>query len=174
MELTRRQLIACSTLSSAILGLSGCLSQGGRIRNLGMSPAGPRVTFAGNVSTEEPLIENSDFSTEAAYPHYYSALVESENATDKIRWEYIRQEIPQFVDELRETDFGSEFLLFFGMVLPPTKQISAGSTFYKDNTLISEYQIEESSSASQVLSVNTNVKRIKDKVPDDVEFKLTM
>lgn len=168
MDSTRRRVIACSALSSVLLGTSGCLSND-PISSLNSSARDPRVNFAGNVSTGKPLLRDADLSTEAAYPHHYSGVVGSKDGG--VRWEYVRREVPQFVDDLDETDFDAEFLLFFGMVLSPTKQLQSGSSTYEDGTLYSTYRIAEASSASSKLSINTHVTRVEgETIPDDVEF----
>lgn len=169
MPITRRKLIACST----ILATSGCLSIEDPLSNVGVANPNPHVKFSGNVSTGEPLVVDANLSTDVAYPNHYSALLRSEETADRIRWEYIRQEIPMFVDDLEGTNFDSEFLLLFGMVLPRIKQLESGPIRYEDGTLYSEYQIEDRSSSSTEMSINTNVQRIvADEIPEDVEYEV--
>lgn len=173
MGLTRRKLITSSALSGAIVGIAGCLSQGSEVTNLGGGNQSLRINFAGNVSTDKPLIKETDLSSDSAYPNYYSALLGSERAADKIQMEYVRQEIPQFVDELEETDFDSEYLVFFGMVLPRSKQLQSGLTTFKNGTLYSEYHIAKRSSDSSEVSINTNIQRIKARnLPNNVEYEV--
>ncbi|MFC4552250.1 MULTISPECIES: hypothetical protein [Halorussus] len=173
MTLTRRKLLARSALPGVLLSTSGCLSRGGPTVGFGWFDRAPNVNLSGNVSTDEPLIEGASLSTETEYPHHYSAVVSSGADAERIRWEYVRRELPPLVDELEATDFASEYLLFFGMRLPRTQQLRSGPSSLNDGTLYSEYRIEGPGGASSVLTINTNVQRVEgESPPDDVEFKV--
>lgn len=169
MKLTRRDLITKSALSTAVIGVSGCL---GRVVNeFGNRP---RVTFSGNVDSEEPLVEDTGLSTKDTYPYHYSKLITSKQAEEKeIRWEYIEQELPGFVDDLEGTDFDSEFLLFFGLMLPRTRQLQSGPTSIKDGTLHTEYRVAPDPAGSRQLVVNTAIQRvIHDDPPENVKVSV--
>lgn len=160
-----------SVASGAVLGLSGCLSQGGPMTGLTNSSNDPKVKFEGNVSTGEPLVSGTELSTDAAYPHHYSAVVDAKPETDRIRWEYIRDEISPIEDELRETDFESELLTLFGMVLPQTKQLQPRTVSFDDGVLYVTFEVGERSSAASGLAINTSIQRVRtEESPDDVEF----
>lgn len=167
MGKTRRKVLASSALSCLAFGTAGCLSQD----LLGNSV--PNVDFSGDVSTDEPLVENAELSTQTAYPNHYSELIGSDNAAEKIRWDYIRQEVSQIVDKLEETDYTSEFLVFFGMALPGTKQLQPGPITSEDGTLQFGYRVDDKRSGTSELAVNTHVRRVESgDVPDDVEFEV--
>lgn len=160
---TRRKFVAALLTSSTVAG-SGCLE----------TPAGIfhesdtlRTTFSGNVHTREPLTENAELSTADSYPYHYWELVTTEaEESENIRWEYIQDEIPLLEGNLEGTEFGSEFLLFFGMVLPRTRQLQPESTTtIEDDTLYAGYRIDRASSNSSEVAVNTAIKRIKHEDP---------
>jgi hypothetical protein len=167
MDETRRKVLASSAISGLVLGTAGCLSQDI------FGDQDPNFDFSGNVSTDEPLVENAELSTQAAYPNHYSALIGSDDDADAIRWEYIRQEVTQIVDILEETDYDSEYLVFFGMALPGTKHLQSGPTSSEDGTLRFGYRVDDKRSGTSELVVNTQIGRVEsDDVPDDVEFEV--
>lgn len=158
--------------ASTVCSLSGCQSIAGQSE---LTDGTVTVKFSGDVSTEEPLIGGADVSTDNAYPSHYSAVVTSkEGEARKIRWKYIEDELPLFVDDLQGTDFDSAYLVFFGMVLPENKQLLPGSVTAKDGTLHSNYRIGDRSSAALGLTINTHARRIKsEKEPNEVKFSVT-
>jgi len=167
MDKTRRKVLASSAISGLVFGTAGCLSQDF------LGDQDPNFDFSGNVSTDEPLVENAELSTQAAYPNHYSELIGSDDATEKIRWDYIRQEVSQIVSILEETDYDSEYLVFFGTVLPRTKQLQPGPTSSEDGTLRFGYRVDDKRSGTSELAVNTQVGRVESgDVPDDVEFEV--
>ena len=166
MKLTRRDLLASAALSGSVLGTAGCLS-------LPTGERGPHVNFSGNVSTDEPLVEDAELSTDAAYPNHYSALIDTDDAAETIRWEYVREEIPLLINTLEETDYGSEYLAFFGMALPGTKQLQPGDTSRDDGTVRFAYRVDRSGSAAWEVEVNTHIRRVEsDDAPDDPAFEV--
>lgn len=173
MGLTRRKLLACTALPGVVLGTSGCLSQGGPLSGFSSSKQEAKVKFDGNVSTEEPLTENAEISPESPYPNHYSSVIHSKGAADVIRWEYVQEELPQLVDDLEATNFDAESLLFFGMVLPETKQLQSEGVSIDESTLRSTYRIGSDRSASRSLSIHTHIHRVKmEDHPDDVSFEV--
>lgn len=173
MGITRREVVSKSALSAAVFGVSGCLGRAGN--TLGQPENTPSVAFSGNVDAREPLTESAGLSTEESYPRHYSKLVTSKNAeSEEIRWEYIEQELPGLVDDLEGTDFDSEFLLFFGLVLPRTKQLQPGETVIKDGTLHAEYHVEPDTAGSSEIVVNTAIKRVVADPPENVEVTVRL
>lgn len=173
MELSRRKLLTCSTLSGITLGTSGCLSGGSGLANLDGADSDVTVKFEGSVSSEEPLVENTNLSAQTAYPHQYSAVVLPKDDRDEIRWDYVRQEIPLLVDDLEATDFESQFLVVFGMILPETKQLQSGAVSLENGTLRSRYRIGSDSSGASGLTTNTYIRRLEPVVQfDDVKFEV--
>ncbi len=167
MKLTRRRLATRSALAAALAGTAGCVGN--------LASRGPRVTFSGNVHSEEPLVEDVDISVEDRYPNHYSRIVTSKDAeSEEIRWGYIEREHGGLVDDLEGTDFDSEFLMFFGLVLPRTKQLQPGSTRIEDDTLHVEYSVAPASSGNSEVVLNTAMMRvIHDDPPSDVSVSVT-
>lgn len=174
MKLSRRKVLARSALSGVAVGASGCLSRSGGPANLGGPGPDVTVKFEGSVSTDEPLVENVAVSTRDPFPYQYSYVAFSEDTKGKIRKDYVREEMPLLVDELEETDFESQSLVFFGMVLPETKQLQAGPLSLEDGTLHSEYRIGSDSSGASGLTINTYIRRLEPTVrPENVKFEVT-
>lgn len=167
MELTRRRLLTSSALLGTSVGMSGCTSLPDSI--LGRSDL--RVKYSGNVSSDEPLVEDAGLFEQDSYPYHYSRLITTEQEeSEEIRWEYIEDELPLLVENLEGTDFSSEFLVFFGLVLPARKQLGGGSTSYEDDTLYAEYRVEDNSTPSIEIRVNTQMMRVQhDEVPEKLE-----
>ena len=157
--------MSSTALSTSILGAAGCLTAP-------LNDTEPNVVFSGNISSDEPLIENVDINPSSGYPHHYSALIASRADRDKIRWEYIREDIPLFVDDLNRADLDTDYLVFFGMFLPKGKDIDGHGSSMQDGTLLSEYRITGTAD-SRDPRLNTHVKIVRsDDVPDDVTFEV--
>lgn len=173
MKVSRRKLIATSALTGTVISLSGCLSRANHNLSTMSTDSEVRVRFSGNVSTGSPIIKRKELSTQSSYPNYYSAAIKTNSEKDRIRFEYIQKEVPQLESKLTETDFDSEYLIFFGMVLPRSQQLSSGEADIKNNNVYFEYTVEESGSSSTELVINTNIRRIEGRAPEDIEYNVT-
>lgn len=166
MRSTRRTFLGTSILLSVTAG-AGCLE------SLGLSNS-VRVSFSGNVHADEPLVEGVHGLGDG-YPHHYVRLVTSKGQEEtEVRWDYIDDELPLLTGSLEGTDFDSEFLLFFGVVLPRNRSLQPDTaTRIEDGTLYTDYRIEESGSASSEIAINTAIKRVvHDERPDDAHIGL--
>lgn len=149
----RRHVLAATTALGGLTTTAGCSAA------VPFLAPRPHTTFDGSVWADEPLVTPDEPSPTAGPPHQYGQVVTAENQ-QQIRWEYIKQELPLLVDELEATDFATEFLLFFGMVLNPSKQqLQTGKTELTDGTLTAEYRIDSHSSANTNRRINTIIQR---------------
>lgn len=158
MQQTRRKLLA-AVVTAGATSISGCITDA-EMPNV-FDDGKPRVTFSGNVSTDEPLLSDVVISTDMTYPSHYSTIVASKKEARRIRWEYIRNDEPTLVSNLERADLESGVLAFFGMVLPADKQLQPVSTSFRDGKLYAEYRIDHRSSASSKLQINTQIKEVK-------------
>jgi len=165
MPSSRRSFIATAACS-AVVGMAGC------VYGTPFGNDGPRVTSVSTVTSDEPLIENVDIGPSAGSPDHYSALLASPDDRDQIRWEYIREEIPVFVDDLNRADLGSEYMIFFGMFLPQGRSIDSRGHSMSDGTLVSKYHLTGTVDSREP-RLNTHITIVRsDDAPDDVSFEV--
>jgi len=154
-----------TALSASILGAAGCSTAP-------LNDTEPNVVFSGTDNSNEPLIGNADIDPSSGHSHHYSALIASRGDRDRIRWEYIREETPLFVDDLNRADLDTDCLVFFGMFLPKRKDIDGHGSSMDHGTLVSEYRITGTAD-SRDPRLKTHVEIVRsDDIPDDVTFEV--
>ena len=148
---SRRDFLKGSSMILAA-GFAGC----------SVLESGPTTNFSGTVRTEEPLLEDRSLSVENSYPNHYKGLVNNEQKSEQVRWDYIEREVPSLGRELRETDYSNECLVFFGIVLPLSRTTQTGESTVKGDTLRKDFLVTNSSKNQEKLDIESRVLRIED------------
>jgi hypothetical protein len=154
MELDRRKLLAGLGASVGGLGLTTVLGES-RSRKV-------HVDFSGTIPSEKPLVKGETLSEDAksAYPNHYETLVSSR---DELRWDYFEEDsaLRLSAGDLEKTDWNSQLLVVFGMVLPRTKDFQpTGRTTLNDGMLTVPLALDERSSGSSELVIMNYVERV--------------
>ncbi|PSP56094.1 hypothetical protein BRC82_02870 [Halobacteriales archaeon QS_1_67_19] len=166
MKLTRRKLLAGIGISASGYGLSTGI-------NLGWSQS-VNVDYSGMTTSDKPLVKNEQLSLDdkSAFPNYYKSLVTS---NDQLRWNYLREEDAALANDMKQTNWDSEILAVFGMVLPRNKGFNSNGVSLKDRTLTMELILEDRPSTSSALTIMNQVTRVENikETPDDFEVSVT-
>lgn len=166
MNVTRRKLLAGFGISASGYGLT-------TFAELGQSQT-VNVDYSGTTTTDEPLVKNASLSIdeESSFPNYYKALVTSR---DQFRWEYLRKEDAALADDMERTDWSSEVLSVFGMVLPRDKGFNSDGVTLTDETLAVSLILEERPSSSSALTIMNHVARVENikETPEELEVSVT-
>lgn len=133
----------------------------------------PDTSFTGSVHTGEPLIKGTNVNTENPYPTHYSAIITSrEEASNRIRWDYIERDIPLLTSTVQDADYNSEVQMFFGLVLPKSKSLEIESSSTDDETVRYSFRIKENISGGARLAINTYIIRLRTETKPNVEFSV--
>lgn len=154
MKVSRRKLLAGLGVSASAFGLAAVVD-GGQSQNV-------HVNLSANVPSEKPLVKNETLSigSETPYPNYYKALVSSR---DELRWDYFAEDsaLSMFIDDFEETDWDSQLLVIFGMVLPRTKDFQpVDGTTLQDGTLTVPLALDDRPSSSSELVIMNYIERV--------------
>lgn len=143
------------------------------VADLGWSQS-VNVDYSGMTTTDQPLVRNEHLTIdgESSFPNYYKALVTS---SDQFRWKYLREEDAALADDMEQTNWDSEVLAVFGMVLPRNKGFNSKGVSLKDGTLTMKLVLEDRPSASSAVTIMNQVLRLENikETPDDFEVSVT-
>lgn len=166
MKVTRRKLLAGLGVSAGGYGLITVVGSG--------RPRRVNVDYSGVTTSEKPLVKNAHLSIdgESSHPNYYKALVTSR---DELRWDYLAEEDAMLADALEQTNWESEYLAIFGMVLPKDKGFNAEDTTVKEGTLTMNLILTDSPSGSSELTIVNQITRIENvkHTPDQLKVNVT-
>jgi hypothetical protein len=154
MELDRRKLLAGLGASVGGLGLATVLGES-RSRKV-------HVDFSGTIPSEKPLVKGETLALDGgpAYPNHYEALVSSR---DELRWDYFAEDsaLRLSAGDLEKTDWNSQLLVIFGLVLPRTKDLQPRDrTTLNDGTLTVPLTLDERSSGSSEPVIMNYLERV--------------
>lgn len=166
MQITRRKLLAGLGISVGGYGLVSIAD-----RN---SARAINVDYSGTTTTGEPIVEGERLSIDGGIQHgnYYKAIVASKS---EVRWEYLRNEDSSLAGSLEQTNWSSEFITVFGLILPRNRGFDPEETTLKDGTLTKNLVLKERPSASSELTILTHVMRLEnvEKTPETFEVNVT-
>lgn len=109
----------------------------------------PKMPYRGRrnagLQTAEPLVTDTDVSTDPSDPDSYAALVRTrEEADERYRVDYLRNEYDTDVSQLYTVDYETEFVAIIGYVLPSNRHLDFAGQEYEDGTLYTSNEITES------------------------------
>lgn len=166
MQITRRKLLAGTAISASGYGFVS-------IADLN-SARTVNVDYSGTTTTDEPIVKDEGLSIDGGIQHgnYYKALVTSKN---EVRWKYLRKEDSALARSLEQTNWSTELVAVFGLVLPRNKGFNPEETSLKDGTLTKNLVLEDRPSASSELTILTHVMRLEsvEKTPETFEVDVT-
>lgn len=168
MKVGRRKLLAGLGVSASAFGLAAVVD-GGRSQSV-------HVDLSANVPSEKPLVKNETLSVDSGPAHlnYYKVLVSSR---DELRWDLFAEDptLRMFVDDFEETDWDSQLLVIFGMVLPRTKDFQpVDDTTLEDGTLTVPLALDDRPSSSTEAVIMNYIERVDlDEKPHDLAVSVT-
>lgn len=122
--------------------------------------------------TAEPIVTDTDVSTDSPYPDSYAVLIRTrEEADDRYRVEYLREEYDTDVSKLYTVDYGSEFIAIVGYVLPKSHRLNLTGQEYEERTLHTTHEITDYSGLD-VLKVHHNAviyRQQSHEPPEDID-----
>jgi len=117
------------------------------------------VDYSGETTTDEPLIHDENLSIDAASSaSYYKGIVTS---SDELRWEYLREEDGMLAGSLEQTEWDSQYLTIFGMVLPRDVGFNAGRSVREDDVLTMNLTVVSRGSASSERTIMHQITRVE-------------
>jgi hypothetical protein len=166
MQITRRKLLAGLGISASGYGLVSVADIN--------SDRTANVDYSGTTTTDEPIVKDEQLSTDGGIQHgnHYKKLVTSKN---EVRWEYLRKKDSALAESLERTNWSTELVTVFGLVLPKNRGFNPAKTTLKDGTLTKNLLLEDRPSASSELTVLTHVMRLEnvEKTPETFEVSVT-
>lgn len=156
LSFTRRQYL---------IGASGVVITGALLANEAKEtlPGGRqstpyRIRRNAHFQTAEPIVTDTSISIDSPYPNSYAALVRTQQEADeRYRIEYLKDEYDTDVSGLYTVDYGTEFIAIVGYVLPRNRLLSFSGDSYEDGTLYTSHEITDSDSDLDDLKVHHNL-----------------
>lgn len=109
------------------------------------------------LQTAEPIVTDTDVSTDSPYPDSYAVLIRTqEEADERYRVEYLREEYDTDVSKLYTIDYETEFIAIVGYVLPKKRRLNLTGQEYEEGTLHTTHEIIDYSGLED-LKVHHNV-----------------
>lgn len=166
MKVTRRKLLAGAGLAAGGFGLATVVGSSRSRR--------ADVDYSGMTTSEKPLVKNAHLSTdsESKFPNHYKALVTSR---DELRWDYLVEEDAMLADSLEQTDWDSEVVAIFGMVLPRDRGFDPENTTVHEGTLTMNLVLERRPSESSTSTIMNQITRVENvpEPPEQLEVRVT-
>jgi hypothetical protein len=117
-----------------------------------------KIQSDANFLTAEPVITDTDVSTDSASPNWYATLVRTQEEADKrYRVKYLKEEYDIDISGLYTIDYETEFLAIIGYVLPKNRLLRLTEDEYKDETLYTTHEITDSRTDLDDIKVHHNV-----------------
>jgi hypothetical protein len=166
MDPTRRKLLAGIAISASGLSIAGCSD----ITN----NTHVDIDYSGMTTAEEPIIKGEGLSitNESSGASTYKEIVTEES---EIRWEYLQQEDGMLAASLSDTNWGSEYVAIFGMVLPRTRGFNPEEITRGQETLRMHLLLEGRPSASADRTIMHHISRVENinQPPEKFEVSVT-